>query len=198
MLRIFRRLFPIALPIFRSIVTSRLLTPALSALSLLVLTSVSTAEDVVHPTCHIRVRALSAGAATDAATAKSTAKSQEIDAPDGVADMKPQLRSLPYRSYEEVTTAEGTADIRTSKLFTFEDKNHATHRVTISPQGLTPTADGKPKVSFTINWRGPGNAEYLHTKLGFENGKNMLLGAEQGTGSPLVLCVTVRCDEPGL
>lgn len=145
----------------------------LSAVLSLCLLSVGQAEEnAVHAKCEINVRLVQAIYGNKA---KSVESKNNVN-PSLTADEHQQLEGLPFGSYY-------TLDMKTAKTSSFtpvvfellagDAKAKEFFTVTVTPNSL---ADNK--VHYTLEWSTPNEKSMVATRLGVENGRSVMVGAD--------------------
>lgn len=142
------------------------------AVSLALVPGANAQENAVHAKCEINVRLVQAihGRKTKGVNNKENQQKSLS------ADEHQQLESLPFGSY-------ATLDIKTAKTSSFtpvvfdllagDSKNRETFTVTVTPNSL---ADNK--VHYTLEWSTPAQKSVVATRLGVENGRSIMIGAD--------------------
>lgn len=111
-----------------------------------------------------------------------------------LADIRSQLEVLPYEHFRVVSREEQRTTMGEQVEFRLQGGEGETHTVSVVPQSIR----GK-RVKLGVAWEGPGGTELVQSQLAVENGKSIVVGADEPRTVPdeqrsLVVCVTMRCD----
>jgi len=114
--------------------------------------------------------------------------------PEMPKDEASQLRGLPYGRFQ--TLSQKSFETPLGKVGVAElprDKSSNFH-IEVTPHSLV---DGK--VHYTLEWKAPGEESIVATKLGVENGRNVMIGGEvtckESGKRSLIVGVRVKCTE---
>ena len=144
---------------------------SLTVLPLCLVSRANAEENAVHAKCQINVRLIQAGHGNKGAKKNALDKTQSFS-----VDENQQLEDLPFGSYNtvEVKTAETSSFTPVSfELVSGEPKNNEHFTVSVTPHSL---ADNK--VHYTLEWSAPGEKSVVATRLGVENGRSIMIGAD--------------------
>jgi hypothetical protein len=123
-------------------------------------------ENAIHAKCQIRVRLIRA-------VKEAVAKGKKVSA-DVPSDDSEQLQALPFGSYRTVDEKSAeTSSFTPANFILSSGSQNKDFSVVVTPNSL---ADNK--VHYTLEWKAPGEQSVVATRLGVENGRCVMIGAD--------------------
>lgn len=143
---------------------------------------------VAEELCKIKVRAIEG---SEKAKSSSNTVSKEVKsfAPaPALNDVTPQLETLPFKKYQVLQQGEQAVKFNQQAVFKVSSPSNETQTVQVVPEMI----EGS-KVHITVDWMGPQGEKVLSTKVKVQNGRNVVLGADEKESNSTIICIGVNC-----
>ncbi len=105
-----------------------------------------------------------------------------------LVSMEPQLKKLPYKKYDEMTSRRQQVALGKESRFSVSDAMGKPQTVKVQPVSVS-----EKRVEVLVNWLGADSSKLLSTKVRVLNGESVMLGTDSSGKHSTILSIKVSC-----